>query len=341
MRSLIVTRPGSPELLDIPMPVMGEYECLVRIRSCGFCNCTDLEIIRGDHVNEPLEFPLALGHEGAGEIVETGKKVRNFSVGDRIVRPEIRFDRGTRYYLRNGNYSEYGLCRDFKAMEEDGVTPQAVSCEAYYPRRIPREISFEDAGVIVHMRENYSAVENIGVGEGTKMLIFGDGPNGFGLCRFSKLRGADFVAVAGHHADRLEHIRERGLADMVIDSSRQDVYEALSNIRLDMVVDAVGRTEILTTASHNVRQGGKVVLYSGVNKKYAKLDVFDWENNVSFLKHFYPYRDLEVTDELCSLILSGVVDPKDWYSHTVPIEDFGRAMELVKSREALKVVVTI
>ena len=86
MKALIVVRPGQLELRDIPRPVPGPREALVKIDACGICGTTDRELIAG---TQPYhnEYPAILGHESTGIVVETGSECRKFKVGDRVTRP--------------------------------------------------------------------------------------------------------------------------------------------------------------------------------------------------------------------------------------------------------------
>src|SRR5688572_29586545 len=67
------------ETLELGEPKSGET--LVKIHAAGLCH-SDLSVIDG---NRPRQVPMVLGHEAAGEIVELGEGVKNFSKGDHIV----------------------------------------------------------------------------------------------------------------------------------------------------------------------------------------------------------------------------------------------------------------
>ena len=126
-------------------------------------------------------------------------------------------------------------------------------------RLIPPEISFEDGGVILVLKECWSAVRNFGCRPGAEALVYGDGPAAQALTRFLKLEGAAFVACVGHRPDRLN----------------------------------------------------------------------------------WPYQEHSTHDELVRAILDDRIDPKDYYSHVMPMDDVARAVEMVRSREAYKVVLKI
>lgn len=69
------------QIEEIELDPPGPYEVLVRMRAAGLCH-SDLSVINGDR---PRPTPMALGHEGAGEIVEVGAEVRDLKPGDRVI----------------------------------------------------------------------------------------------------------------------------------------------------------------------------------------------------------------------------------------------------------------
>lgn len=78
-RPYAVTKPFTIEELDLDPP--GEGEVLLRIRAAGLCH-SDLSSVNGDR---PRPMPIVLGHEAAGEVMELGDGVKNFTVGDHVI----------------------------------------------------------------------------------------------------------------------------------------------------------------------------------------------------------------------------------------------------------------
>lgn len=78
-RPYATSRPLAVEELDLAPP--GHGEILVKIRAAGLCH-SDLSTINGDR---PRQMPMVLGHEAAGEIMETGPGVRDLKVGDHVI----------------------------------------------------------------------------------------------------------------------------------------------------------------------------------------------------------------------------------------------------------------
>ncbi len=83
MKALVFERPDRPTVVDVGMPEIKDTEVLVRTRTVGICH-SDYELLAGRYII-PISYPVTPGHEWCGEIVEVGKAVRNFRVGDRVV----------------------------------------------------------------------------------------------------------------------------------------------------------------------------------------------------------------------------------------------------------------
>ena len=87
MKAAVVESPGILRVKDVPRPDMGPYQALVEIIACATCNSTDQKLINGTLAKDYTNFPGILGHESIGRIIKTGDRVRNYSIGDLVVRP--------------------------------------------------------------------------------------------------------------------------------------------------------------------------------------------------------------------------------------------------------------
>jgi L-iditol 2-dehydrogenase len=83
MKALIFETPNKPIIADVPMPSISDTEVLVKTRTVGICH-SDYELLAGRYII-PISYPVTPGHEWCGEIVEVGKAVKNYKVGDRVV----------------------------------------------------------------------------------------------------------------------------------------------------------------------------------------------------------------------------------------------------------------
>ena len=81
-KAAVLHQPGEEISIEsVQLKGLGATEVLIQVRASGLCH-TDLEIIGGELY---WPFPVVLGHEGSGEVVEVGSEVRLVSVGDRVV----------------------------------------------------------------------------------------------------------------------------------------------------------------------------------------------------------------------------------------------------------------
>jgi len=334
MKAVALPSAGCVDIVELPMPEIKPYECLVKVLACGFCNSTDLKTL-DDHLGSPVPFPVILGHEGVGEVVEVGSLVRRWNVGDRLTNPGGHLPEGCGYNPFWANMREYAIVQDTAVMEELGLDRQAYQSGA--ARLIPEEIDPLDAGVILSLAEAYSALDNFGFQSGMDALVVGDGPVGLALVSFLKIRGAGWVGCLGHHADRLERIRQAG-TDLAVQADGEELDALLAGRRFDLVIDAVGSTHIILEAARRLKPGGKVGLYGVIGSGDAQLNLLELPNNVGVHKLCYPVGEFTAHGEIVKLATAGRIRLKDFYSHVVPMTEAARAVELIRSREAFKVI---
>lgn len=345
MKAVATDQNGKISIVEIPIPHYGEYECLVKIKACGICNSTDMKLIKNQFGGFNVEYPALLGHESVGEVVEVGSKVTKFKKGDRVVNPLGRLEDGTPYHSTWTEMTEYAIAYDVWAMERDGVEiPPELELETLddCPTNfIPEGMSYVDAAVLLTVKENYSAMKNFGMSEGKEMLIFGDGPVAFGLSSMAKILGAKYIVCAGHHDDRLAVLKEKAHVDVIVNTKEKDLAEVIGDHKFDMIVDAVGRSEVIKENGYMLKPGGKICMYGVLSNEQAKISLIDMPNNSCLHMLNRPYGEYRSHDEVCELVKAGKINLKDFYSHVLPLEKAAEGFELVKKREAYKVILSM
>ena len=333
---------------DLPIPVPGDYEALVKIHSCGFCNGTDFHIIDGSLTKaEGLgDYPTILGHEACGDIVALGAKVRHLNIGDRYVHPVNHPTE--KYSMTYGNMCQYALIPDHQSMLEDGCDPKdlpfngnsLIGVEANFAK-IPNEIDPIDGGVMLSLCECFGSVKDFGIGEGASVLVYGCGPMGQGSIRVMKALGASRIVAIDGVDDRLEAAVVKMGVDKAINFTKEDVAAVLGDERFDFVYDAVGSVEIIENGSHFLKPGGKVCGLGVIGAGRDLMNVHNVQNNVSVHIHMQPHKRFSHMPELCEYVMAGKINPKDFYSHVVPMVEIDKAMELVKTKQSLKVILKV
>src|SRR5690242_3129773 len=109
MKAVIYHAHDDIRLEDVPLPICGAGELLIRVDGCGLCGSDILKIV------QQAQPPVSLGHELTGTIVELRQPMQNFEMGQRVVVAH-HVPCGSCHYCRHGNYS---MCAAFKASNVD------------------------------------------------------------------------------------------------------------------------------------------------------------------------------------------------------------------------------
>lgn len=342
MKSLIVNESHQLQLVDdIPIPEPGDYEALVQVACCMICNGTDLEILRG-HVREASQYPLMLGHEGAGYVVKTGRKVRSFHIGDLVVRPQLA--PVGRYYSGWGGFSEYGLVTDYSAAMQDGMPALeryqgGMTQQVCDPRMTPLQASF-----LITMKETYSALNRIGIAASDHVGIIGDGPVGLCMVAGCRLRGCKSVMIIGNRLSSLARAKELG-ADAVWwakDSAQMQLVKENYGGVIDCCIDTVGSQDTILQGRSLLREDGAVAVYGLRTGEYLDLPLNGVRNfALKFVQWPILACESAVHDEVSAAILDGKIPVDRFVSHVYPLDEYESAFMKVVEKQALKVALTM
>ncbi len=282
MQAVVIERSGGPEVLeirDVPAPVPGPGELLVRVRASGV---NPLEAkIRQDPASRGISLPAILGYEASGVVEALGPGTTGWAVGDEV------FYRADFLGNRQGTHAE--------------LHPVAASLVA----RKPRGLSFaEAAGIPLAGGTAWEAVvRRLAIRPGETILIYG-GAGGVGsyAIPFAKAAGARVLAVASRA--NLPYLRERG-ADLAIDYGASDpvavALEATDGRGVDALLDLVGGAT-LTQAVGAVRPFGRCAVIVGFHGDFPTM----YRRNLT-LHTILLHGDRRRLEELTPLFESGAV----------------------------------
>lgn len=348
MKALTVDREGRLAIREFPVPEYGRCQALVKMKSCGVCNGTDTKLIHGTFKNFDA-YPAILGHEGVGEVVETGADVKNLKKGDLVLLPflEKTVDGHTPGW---GAYSEYAIVGDAQAYIASGMGPGTKEwSEGYLAQTVIRPDDHVDAvgaAMIITFREVLSAIRRFGFGASESVLIFGAGPVGLCFTRFCKLLGMKTVIVTDIHDDKVAQAKRMG-ADYALHSGRCDIDAEVRRLcpeGVDNVVDAVGVNALLNQAMGLIKYNGRICGYGISPKLGMELDwsraPYNWSLN--FVQWPSKREEGEAHSQIMAWINAGILNPGDFISHTFPFENILDAFALVERREpgTKKIVIT-
>lgn len=192
MRLLKIHGVGDARLDPYERPAAGPKDVVVRMKACGICG-SDLSYIKIGGIPTPGTI-TALGHEGAGEVLEVGAEVTGIAVGQPVIINPM---------MSPGNIGSGG---PEGAFTEELLVREARLGDSILP--IPEGISYEIAAMCEPLAVAMHGVNRMAVKSGDKVVVFGCGPIGLGMILWLIDRGVtDVVAL-----DLAPERRERALA---------------------------------------------------------------------------------------------------------------------------------
>jgi L-iditol 2-dehydrogenase len=338
MKTLVVDAHGKLEVREIPMPSYTSKQALVKTIACGICNGTDAKLIHGTFKGVgPDQYPLMLGHEAVGEVVETGSEVTTYHVGDRVLLPFVDADPLKYGELGSawGAYSEYAVVNDAAAYGDGG----APEC-AYAQTILPDYVDPVDAAMIVTLREVLSSIKRFGIRENNSVAIFGCGPVGLTFIRFMSLLGVHPIIAFDVKQEKMQEALSMG-ADYAFNSTVQDPAQAVRSIcpgGVQYVLDAVGMLPLINQAMSFIADQGKICCY-GISPD-TKMEI-DWSRapynwQLQFQQFPSKKEEGEATNQILAWIRTGVIDLKDFISDYFAFDHILEAFEKLSRREIRK-----
>ena len=339
MKTLIVDNNGGLSIGETEMPVIGEYQALVRMIACGMCNGTDTKLIHGNFKGFSYEndYPLMLGHEGVGEVVKVGAKVTGYKAGDVVLLPFTLPVPGLNSAW--GGYSEYGIVHDKKALIDAGyaVGHDLFPDCALAQNIVPPDIDPVDAVLMITFKEVLSSVRTFGINTNDSVVIFGCGPVGLAFIKIMNLLGVHPIIAFDIDETKLEAAIKHG-ATAVYNNSKVDAIKCVREFcpdGVDYAVDAVGVLELINTSFGLIRDRGTICCYGISAKQNMDLDWTDapYNWNLCFQQMPRKVEEGETDAQILSWIRNGAICFKDYISEYVDFKDIVDAFKRLNKGE--------
>jgi threonine dehydrogenase-like Zn-dependent dehydrogenase len=340
MKTLVAGKDHSLSVREIPLPGYNDCQALVKMLACGVCSGTDTKLIHGAFKNFDA-YPAALGHEGVGRVVETGKNVTGLKEGDVVLLPFLEGKTGE-VYPGWGAYSEYAVVGDLEAYTARGKGPGTPGFpENYFAQtkiKPTDKVDPVEATMIVTYREVLSAAWHFGFKPNEKVLVFGAGPVGLCFVKFAALLGLETVIAAVRNDEKAKAALEAG-ASYAFNSRKCNLTEEVRKLcpgGVDYVVDAAGSVEVINQGMELIRDRGKICVY-GISPELAMN--LDWSRapyNWTLVFQQMPSKkeEGEAHRQILSWINMGILKPKDLISDVFDFDHILDAFKLVEARKS-------
>lgn len=335
MKAQMFYAPGDVRFEETDIPQITDDEILVKVKAALTCG-TDLKTYRRGHPTIIQSVPSTFGHEFASEVVEVGKNVTKFKVGDRVVGAntapcfECEYCKNKRYSLcenlqyLNGAYSEYV------------AVPKHILKYNFY--KIPEHLPYEQAALLEPLACAVHGTERIPARIGDKVAVIGAGPIGLMFMNLLVLKGCQVIAVDLSDY-RLEQAKKFGVYKTVNASDEshiQEVKEICDKKGADIVVEATGFPTVWENAINMVRPGGTVLAFGGT-KAGTTITVdcqkFHYEEiTLMAVYHHTPYH----VQMALKLLANGQIDGSKYITGEYSLEGAIDALESIGRQEGIK-----
>lgn len=274
MRAAVLVAPERFELRDVPLPVLGPDDVLIKVTRCGLCG-TDMHIYHGRYSADRL--PLIPGHEFSGHVAAFGATVMGVGLGQAVT-ADINVGCGRCFYCRKneamhcptmlqiGIHVDGGLA-EYVRVPVSHIVPVAVAT--------PIELAALTEPVSCIVR----AVKRSRLHLGESVLILGAGPIGNLHVQVARQVGAAPIIVSDPNPERAAWARASGADHVVTDPAdlAAVVASATQGRGADLVIESVGIAALYEQALDLVRPGGRVLAFGlcdpGAHAHYAPFKV--------------------------------------------------------------------
>jgi len=343
MKAAVLVNYDSVEVRNVPEPECGDNEAILKVHSCAVCG-SDIRIYH--YGNDRVKLPAIMGHEIAGEIVETGKNVTRVKKGDRVaIGADVPC--GKCYWCTNGmgtNCSiNYAIGYQFPGGFQQMMALNETTLNYGPVTPIPEHISYDEAAIAEPLACAINGLELAQFSIGKSMCIIGLGPIGCMMLELSKVFGASRVFAAQRSKRRLK-LAKPFLPDARFIATEDEnlvevIMEETGGEGVDLAITTAGTVKAHEDAIQIVRHRGYVNLFGGLKN----------QPELTFDSNLIHYKECFVMGSHGSLprhhkiavdmISRGYVQAEKYISNTFPLDDISAAFAYHESREGLKVIV--
>lgn len=339
MQALFKTAKGEGYLAlseaDIPHPKADEV--LIEIKAAGICG-TDVHIL---HDQYPYWPPVILGHEFSGQIVEVGKQVSGYRVGERVVGEPHTLACGKCELCRTG-YMQLCASKRSIGWGIHGAFARYMVLPEKLLHHIPDTMSFDEAALVEPTANVVQDVIERGrVQANDFVAVSGPGPIGLLAMMAARAAGASQVALIGVQADvqvRLAIGRELG-ADHIIVADAENAAERIGELTAgrgaDVVVEASGAPAAIVSSVGMVRRLGRIVVIGMTGREQISFpwDAAIWKMCTIIFNLSTGYSSWE---KAIGLIAAGKIDAARLITHRMPLTEWQGAFAAAEKGAALK-----
>jgi threonine 3-dehydrogenase len=337
-----IRREPGLDLVEVDIPQIKPDEVLVKVAATAICG-SDMHFYNWDaFAQSKIKPPLTIGHEFSGDIVEVGKLVTGYRVGD-YVAADSHIACGVCPVCKLGLQH---ICQNLKIFgnEVDGSFAQYVAVPQGSLWRLSRDVPTEVGAILEPLGGAVQAtlIEPV---TAQSVVIYGDGPIALFAVGVARVAGASSISLVGMVPSRLEVAKKMGANKVYNVTEDMDVVAGVladtGGLGADVVIELSGSPVAVKNAFASVRKGGRVTLFGLTAKPVPE---FDFNYNIILRQvrvHGVAGRHMwDTWYVLDGLLKTGRLDPYPVITDMLPLEKFDEGFQKLTtgSRDALKVI---
>jgi L-idonate 5-dehydrogenase len=323
-----------------PDPVAAPGEVLIQVRRMGICG-SDVHYFATGHCGAFMpRRPFVLGHELAGQIVETGSGVSGMAVGERVAVDPSRPCGDCKTCLAGRS----NLCRDMRYLGSASTDPHvdgafssyvAIPAGNCYP--LPDNVDYAEATMLEPLSVATHAVKRAGSLAGKSVLVLGAGTVGQLVLLVARAMGAASIAVTDVRQEALDLAAAQGADHVSVATSAREELIAAYPSGFDVAIEASGAPEALRLALELSDRGGTIVQLGTLPAEVELPAHLIMQKELQVAGSF---RFAHVFSQALQLIATRRVDVRPVITHTFGFGELVRAFDVaLEDKAAFKIQV--
>jgi len=324
---------------DVPMPEVSDNDLLIKVKKTAICG-TDVHIYKWDAWSQrTIKTPMTIGHEFVGEIVEMGRAVQNYKIGERVS-AEGHIVCGVCRACRAGKRH---LCPNTRGIgvNRTGCFAEYVSVPSSNAWHVHESISDDIASIFdPYGNATHTALSFDMVGE--DVIITGAGPIGCMAAAIARHVGARNVVITDVNDYRLNLALKLG-ATRAVNVAKEKLPDVMKELGMvggfDVGTEMSGSPQAFEQMLENMYNGGRIALL-GILPNGAGID---WDKVIFkglFLKGIYGREMFETWYKMQTMLRSGL-DISPVITHHFKFDDFQAGFDAMLSGNSGKVVLSL
>lgn len=364
-RAAVAFAAGQPlQIVEIDVEPPRAGEVLVRIVATGVCH-TDAFTLSGEDP-EGL-FPVVLGHEGGGIVVEVGEGVTSLAPGDHVIPLYTAECRACKFCLSG----KTNLCQAVRATQGRGVMPDGTSrfsyqgqplhhymgCSTFSEFTVVPEISLAKIDPDAALEKvcllgcgvttGIGAVHNTAkVQRGDTVAVFGLGGIGLAAIQGAVQAGASRIIGVDINASKFDLARSMGATDCVNprdhDTPIQDVIVAMTDGGVDFSFECIGNVDVMRSALECCHKGWGESIVIGVAGAGQEIRTRPFQLVTGRVWRGSAFGGVKGRTQLPGMVqqaMRGEINLDPFITHEMPLERINEAFDLVHRGESIRTVI--